>query len=221
MSKTTIRVSVVSDVVCPWCYIGKRRLERAVDQLRDKFDFDIEYLPFELNPQIPESGLEQKSYLTDKFGGENRYEQLTKHVTNIASQEGLTFDYERQKVSPNTRRAHRLIQLAKAEGKQLAVVEAFFKAHFTDGIDLSKQENLIAIASDAGVDPQQVENLLNSDEGAAEVEGMERQLQQLGITGVPFYIIDNKYGLSGAQPSEVFVKAFEEAGQGQGAKAKG
>lgn len=210
MTKPTIKIGVISDIVCPWCYIGKRRLEKAMHKLSDRFDFEVEYFPFELNPQMPAAGLDQKEYLTKKFGGENRYSQLTSHVTEVASQEGLTFDYTSQKRSPNTRNSHRLIQFAKEDGKHLILVEALFKAYFTDGIDLSSNENLLDIAERAGLDKKKVEQLLNSTTGIVEVEMAEQELQRLGITGVPFYIVNDKYGISGAQQSEAFIKAFEE-----------
>jgi predicted DsbA family dithiol-disulfide isomerase len=210
MNKTKIKVGVVSDVVCPWCYIGKRRLENAMHQLSDKYDFEVEYFPFELNPQTPAEGFDQKEYLTNKFGGEERYEKLTGNVTNLATQEGLTFRYDLQKKTPNTRNAHRLIMFAKEDGKHLEMVEAFFKAYFTQGTDLSKIENLISLATNVGLDQAKVEALLKSDVGTVEVEMAEIELQKLGITGVPFYILDNKYGISGAQPSQEFIKAFDD-----------
>jgi predicted DsbA family dithiol-disulfide isomerase len=210
MNKPVIKINVVSDVVCPWCYIGKRRLEKAIDKLSDKYDFDIEYLPFELNPEMPKDGVDQKEYLSKKFGGEVRYKQITEHTASVAASEGLTFSFDRQKVSPNTRNAHRLIQLAKSYEKQGALTEAFFKAYFTDGVDLSNVDNLVAIAKSCGLNEQEVRNLLQSETGTVEVEMTERQLQQLGISGVPFYIIDSKVGISGAQPPEAFIKAFEE-----------
>jgi predicted DsbA family dithiol-disulfide isomerase len=212
MSKPKIKVGVISDVVCPWCYIGKRRLENAINNLSDKFDFDVEYFPFELNPQIPESGFDQKEYLTNKFGGEERYNQITDNTADVAAKEGLMFDFQGQKKSPNTRNAHRLIQFAKEDNKHLQMVEALFKAYFTDGVDLTKTESLVQLAANIGLDKTKIEQFLLSDTGKIEVEMAERELQQLGITGVPFYIIDNKFGISGAQPSESFIKAFEEIG---------
>lgn len=209
MTKPTIKVDIVSDVVCPWCYIGKRRIEKAMDALKDKYDFELEYHPFELNTQLPKEGTDQKAYLAAKFGGEERYRELTGNVKSAAAQEGLAFDFDKQKVMPNTREAHRIIMFAKAEGVQPAVKEAFMKAYFEDGVDLSKKENLIAIAVQAGLAKDKVEALLATDTGLAEVETAERELQKLGISGVPFYIINNKYGVSGAQPSESFIQAFE------------
>jgi predicted DsbA family dithiol-disulfide isomerase len=212
MSKPKIKVDIVSDVVCPWCYIGKRRLERAIDILKDKYDFELEYHPFELNPEMPVEGIDQKKYLTNKFGGEERYQQITTHVTTVAAEEGLKFDFGSQKVSPNTREAHRMIQFAKLEGKQIEAKEAFMKAYFEQGIDLIKKENLIEISVQAGLAKEKIEKLLSTDEGLLEVALAEKELQKLGITGVPFYIINNKYGISGAQPSATFIQAFEEIG---------
>lgn len=209
MSKPKIKVDIVSDVVCPWCYIGKRRIEKAIDALRDRYEFELQYHPFELNPQLPLTGVDQKEHLSKKFGGTERYRQITDHVTRVASDEGLHFDFEKQKVTPNTRPAHSIIQLALQEGKQPVVKEAFMKAYFVDGVDLSKKENLLQIAVHAGLTQSTVEKLLSTDEGLASVAKVEHELQKLGITGVPFYIVNNKYGISGAQPTESFIKAFE------------
>lgn len=212
MPKPKIKVDIVSDVVCPWCYIGKRRIEKAMQALGDKYEFDLEYHPFELNPDMPVEGVDQKTYLSKKFGGTDRYYQLTNHVKTVAAQEGLNFDFEKQKVSPNTREAHRIIQFAKREGKQPAVKEAFMKAYFEEGIDLSKKENLIHVAANAGLSKEKIEKLLSTEEGLAEVALEEKEMQKLGITGVPFYIINNKYGISGAQPSTAFIQALDDIG---------
>ena len=213
MSKPLIKIGVVSDVVCPWCYIGKRRLEKAVEQLKDKIDFEIAYYPFELNPDLPASGVDHKQYLTEKFGGPEAYERLTGNVTRVASTEGLEFNYDRQKISPNTRNAHRLLLLAREHDKQLALAEALFKAYFTDGIDLSKNENLLAIAVAVGLDAEKVKLFLDSNTGTTEVAAAERELQSMGISGVPFFIVNDKYGISGAQSSETLVNAFQNIGK--------
>ena len=210
--KPVIKIDIISDVVCPWCYIGKRRLEKALTQLSDQFDFELEYHPFELNPEMPETGVNQKEYLAKKFGSETKYHQLTNHTTRVAAEEGLQFDFSKQHVSPNTRKAHSIIQASKEEGKQLAMTEAFFKAYFTDGIDLSEKGNLISVAVNAGLQKEKVEELLADNSALAEVAVAEKEWQKLGINGVPFYIINNRYGVSGAQPSETFVKALEEIG---------
>lgn len=205
-----ITVDVVSDVVCPWCYIGKRRLEKAVASLKDEFKFEINYLPFELNPNMPKEGKNQRTYLTAKFGGEARYKQLTENVAKMAAEEGLTFNYENQTKSPNTKDAHRLIWLAKAEGCQPAVKEALLKSYFKDGVDLTVSENLISVVVAAGLDKTKAQSLLDSDEGVVEVEYLEQLNHQRGISGVPFYIVNHKYGISGAQLPEHFVRAFRD-----------
>lgn len=210
MMKAKIKIGVVSDVVCPWCYIGKRRLEKAIHQSSDRFDFEVEYFPFELNPQMPEEGTDYRQYLVGKFGSESKFLQLTNHVKEIAAQEGLEYNMDLQKTSPNTRNAHRIILVAKEDGKQVEVVEALFKAYFTDGVDLSRIDNLIDIAVQAGMERTKIQQLLDSTTGKLEIEMAEKELQDLGITGVPFYIIDNKFAISGAQSAEAFVKAFEE-----------
>jgi predicted DsbA family dithiol-disulfide isomerase len=205
-------VDVVSDVVCPWCYIGKRRLEKAISKLQNEFDFQIEYHPFELNPDMPEAGRNQKEYLANKFGGEDRYHQITAHVTKTAAQEGLHFDFAKQNVSPNTRKAHRLIAFAKQFGLQLPMKEALMSAYFEKGIDLTKDENLITIAAEVGLDKNKATSFLSSNELLSEVKLEEQMNYQRGISGVPFYIINNKYGVSGAQPVDVFIQAFTEIG---------
>jgi predicted DsbA family dithiol-disulfide isomerase len=212
MNKEKIRIGVVSDVVCPWCYIGKRRLEKAMLQSSDRFDFEVEYFPFELNPHMPEKGVDYREYLVNKFGSESKYEQLTSHVKLVAAQDGIGFNMDLQKISPNTRNAHRIILMAKEEGNQGEVVEVLYKAYFTEGVDLSKTENLVTIAAGAGSDRTKVEQLLNSNTGKAEIEMAEKELNDLGITAVPLFIIDNKLAISGAQSVDAFVQAFEEVG---------
>ncbi len=208
-----ITVDVVSDVVCPWCYIGKRRLEKAMIALKDEIEFEVNYLPFELNPSMPKEGKNQREYLTKKFGSDERYEELTANVTRVAAEEGIQFNYSRQQKSLNTRDAHRLIWLAKQEGNQLAVKEALMKAYFENGVDLTQTENLISVVAQAGLDEAKARQLLTSDEGLVEVEYLEQLNQQRGISGVPFYIINNKYGVSGAQPSSSFVGIFKEVSE--------
>jgi predicted DsbA family dithiol-disulfide isomerase len=212
MNKPQIKIEVVSDVVCPWCYIGKRRLEKALNQLKDQFDFDVEYSPFELNPDMPLEGKGQKEYLTQKFGNESKYSQVIGHVTKVAAEEGLNFDFTNQRVSPNTRDAHRIIRFAKSKGNQLEIKEALMKAYFEQGIDLSKKENLAQVAAGAGLGYDEVISLLESEEGRAEVIFAEQMNHRRGVTGVPFYIINNKYGISGAQPAEVFIETLTGIG---------
>jgi predicted DsbA family dithiol-disulfide isomerase len=210
MSKIKIRIDVVSDVVCPWCYIGKRRLENALSRLPENYEVDVNFLPFELNPDMPAAGADHKAYLAKKFGSKERYDQLTQHVVNVAADEGLKFNYEKQTMMPNTLDSHRLIQFAKKFGKQPAMKEALMKAYFEDGVDLTKHENLVAIAEKVGLDRALIQAFIDSDEGASDVKKMEQVNYDRGVSGVPFYIINNKYGVSGAQPSDTFVEILNE-----------
>ena len=210
MNKPKLKVDVISDVVCPWCYIGKRRLEKAIEELKDSLDIEVHYHPFELNTAIPQKGYDHKMYLSEKFGGEERYEQLTDQVTSVAAQEGLRFDYSIQNKLPNTFDIHRIIWFTAKEGKQLQLVEAFFKAYFEKGIDLTLHENLVAIASSNGLDAIKTWELLKGDMGKEEVRAREVVNGKIGVTGVPFYIINDKYAVSGAQPAEVFIEALPD-----------
>lgn len=210
MTKPKIKIDIVSDVVCPWCYIGKRRLEKAVNELKGSFEFDIQYLPFQLNPNIPNEGFTQKDYLTKKFGSTERYEEVTQYVTQIASEEGLRFNFAIQEKSPNTFDCHRIIWWSSKHQKQGEAVEAFFTAYFERGIDLTKRENLISIAVQSGLDKVEVTKFILGDEGSSEVASKEAFTRKIGVSGVPFYIINDKYTISGAQPSEVFRKALPD-----------
>lgn len=210
--KPIIQIDVVSDVVCPWCYIGKRRLEKAMQQLSDRFTFEVSYQPFELNPSIPHTGVDQRTYLVEKFGGDERYETITSHTTGVASEEELAFNFEKQRRMPNTRKAHAIIMASRSSGKQTAATEAFFKAYFTDGIDLSNDDNLVSVAVQAGLEATEVRTWISDPSLTSTVASTEARMQELGISGVPFYIINNKYGVSGAQPSGKFVSVFEDIG---------
>lgn len=209
--KQTIKIDIISDVVCPWCYIGKRRLDKAIEAISDLYNFDIYYHPFELHPELPAGGRNQKEYLEKKFGGEGRYRQLTGNVAGIARMEGLYFDFEKQHVMPNTRKAHVIISGAREHGKQGEVSEAFFESYFSRGIDLSNDENLIAVAITAGLERQQVEAWLADESRVREIEQNEKELASLGIHAVPFFILNDRYGLSGAQATETFISTLREA----------
>jgi predicted DsbA family dithiol-disulfide isomerase len=213
VNKLKIKVDVVSDVVCPWCYIGKRRLERAIQEVSSEVEVEVRHFPFELNANIPATGTDQKQYLGDKFGGTERFEQLTNHVASVARGEGLNFDFDKQNVMPNTLNAHRLIQLAAGSDIQDAVVEAFMKAYFQDGADLSKNENLINIAVAAGMNYDDAKALLEGNSDVTSIRQMEAMSQQRGISGVPFFIINDQYGVSGAQPTDTLASIFREVGK--------
>jgi len=208
--KPVIKIDVVSDVVCPWCYIGKRRLEKAMTMASDKFTFEVTYHPFELNPTTPPSGFNQREYLAEKFGGQERYDSITGHTSGVAAQEGLVMNYDKQVILPNTRKAHAIIFASQSEKAQIEVTEAFFKAYFTDGVDLSKDENLISVAEAAGLDRNIAETAINSQAVIDSISEQEHEIQKLGVRGVPFYIFNSEHGVSGAQAPETFLNVFNE-----------
>lgn len=216
MEKPLINIGVVSDVVCPWCYIGKRRLQQAMAFESDRFQFEVEYFPFELNPHLPEEGTDYRQYLCNKFGSQSKFEEITAHVKHVAAREGIAFNLDKQHNYPNTRNAHRIILMAHETDRQDEVVEAMFRAFFTDGIDLSRKENLIDIAADAGLDREQVALLMQGNTGKTQIEMAEKELRDLGISSVPLFIINNKTTISGAQSVETFTRAFQDmAGVGR------
>ena len=210
--KQTIKIDIISDVVCPWCYIGKRRLDKAIATLNHQYDFKVYYHPFELHPELPANGQNQKEYLAKKFGGESRYRQLTGNVASIAKSEGLEFDFEKQNVMPNTRKAHVIISGATEVGKQVEVSESFFDSYFSRGVDLSVDENLVTVGVNAGLERNQIERWLADESMYTNIEENEKQLSSLGIHSVPFFILNDQYALSGAQPTEAFISVLQEVG---------
>jgi predicted DsbA family dithiol-disulfide isomerase len=208
--KPQIKIDVVSDVVCPWCYIGKRRLEKAIAQLQDDYTVKVNYLPFQLSPDTPTEGENTKERLSAKFGGEDRYFQVLRQVTSVAAEEGLQFNLENQAVSPNTRRLHRLVWYAQQQEKQLPMVEALFKAYFEDAVNLADVENVVSLAEKVGLDATSVRELMTSDRGEQEVEQLLYQNHLMGVSAVPYYIINDKYAVSGAQPTALFLQALPD-----------
>jgi predicted DsbA family dithiol-disulfide isomerase len=209
--KKKIRLDVVSDVICPWCYIGKRRLEKALAELQPEFDVQVSWLPFQLNPDMPAEGVPRAEYRRAKFGSLEKSQALDARVAGEARGEGLEFAFERMQRTPNTFLAHRLIDLAQREGCGEAVVEAVFRAYFLEARDTGDREVLLGIAAAAGLQREAVEAALADEAGAARLAGEERSMRELGISGVPFFIIDRRFGVSGAQPPEALVDAVRQA----------
>lgn len=208
MSRPVLQIEVVSDVVCPWCYIGKRRLEKAIRSRNGKYDFQVSYIPFELNPSTPESGVGYLEHLAEKFGGREHFELLSARVAAVAADEGIVFNQSRQKILPNTGRLHAIIQAAGDE--QPAVMEAFHKAFFSDGVDLSRKENSIEVASAAGMSRSKAEKTWDDAAALAKIRERGRQLSQFGIHSVPYFIINRSTAIIGAQHMHAFVSAFEK-----------
>jgi predicted DsbA family dithiol-disulfide isomerase len=203
----SLALDVISDVICPWCYIGKRRLEKAIVALGERMK--VRWLPFQLNPTMPKEGVLRREYRTKKFGSWERSQELDARLVAVGKEEGIPFAFDRMDRTPNTLDAHRLIWLAGGEGVQDAVVEALFRAYFTEGRDISRRQTLLDVVAGAGLDRNQAETLLEGDEGMDAVKQAEAQARRFRVEGVPFFIINGKITLSGAQQPDAFLEAFK------------
>jgi predicted DsbA family dithiol-disulfide isomerase len=203
-----MKVEIYSDTVCPWCYIGKRRFERAM-RLRPDIEFEVQWLPFELNPDLPSPGVERETYLARKFGDLERVQAMQAQLRELGSSLGLQFRFERTRRMPNTRLSHEVLQYAHGAGAQGAVIEALFKAYFEEGRDIGARPLLVDIGAAAGLDATELASALDSRRHQGEVEALERQAHEWGISGVPTFIFERNYAVSGAQESDVFVQVFD------------
>lgn len=204
---------VVSDLVCPWCYIGKRRLEAAIKELPDGAEASVSWHAFQLNPDMAAEGMDRREYCTQKFGSWERCEEMFAQIAEVGKTVGLRFRFDRQAAIPNTFDAHRVIWLAGLEEAQDEVVEALFRAYFCEGVDLTSRGNLIEVAASAGLAKRRVQEMFDSKEGVAEVQTEEQAVKTLGVSSVPLFIIHDRVAVSGAQPPETLVKAFMQAEQ--------
>ena len=209
-----LRIDVTSDVVCPWCYIGKRHLEAAMAQ-RPDIAFDIRWHPFELNPDLPPEGMLRSDYARRKFGADQSHLQaIFQRVENAAAATGLVLNLGGIKRQPNTLRAHALIEAALGEDgnaeRQNRVVEALFTAFLMQGRDVGDPDTLRAIAASAGMKDHEISHALSDDDAHEAVRAQSEQARHSGIQGVPYFVIGEKYALSGAQPVELFLQAFEQ-----------
>ena len=204
-----MKIEIWSDVVCPWCYIGKRRLERALTEFEHADQVAIAWRSFQLNPEAPRGeAVPTGEYLARRFGPQAA--QMTARVAEIAKGEGLEFDTSRA-LSVNTLDAHRLLHLAADLGMADAAKERLLHAHFMEGADLSDPDTLVALMQEAGADPDRARGVLDGDDYSGDVLSDISEAQALGATGVPFFVIDRKYGISGAQPAETFLQALRAA----------
>ena len=208
-----ILVKAVVDIVCPWCFVGKSNLMNAMEEAKALYDFDVSFLPFQLDPSTPIAGVSRVEYLKNKFGNDERFQAAESMVVKAAQRSGSEIHFEKVAMHINTMDCHRLIWWAGNKGKQVPVISAIYKAYYQDGIDLSKKENLVRIMTDEGFDKAETEKFLASNEGESEVKALIGEAYDLGITGVPFFILNNEVGISGAQPKEVFLEAFAEVAE--------
>jgi predicted DsbA family dithiol-disulfide isomerase len=206
-----LAVDVISDVICPWCYIGKKRLEQAITIFGGQQQVRVRWLPFQLNPTMPKEGISRKEYRIRKFGSWERSLELDAKVVAVGETEGIHFAIDRIDRTPNTVDAHRLIWLADQQGCQTAVVEALFVAYFIEGREISNRQTLIDVVTEAGLKPQLAEAMLNSNEGMNAIKEAEELSRRHNVDGVPFFIINNEITLSGAQRPNAYLDAFREA----------
>ncbi len=214
-----ITIDVVSDVVCPWCYVGSRRLEHAL-ALVPEVEAEIFWRPFQLDPTIPPEGRDRREYMRGKFGSDERIRQLHDNLVQSTLDAGIPFAFEKIKVAANTLDAHRVIRWAGGQGPHLqeAVVKALFKANFEEGRNVGDHAVLTEIAAEAGMDSTVVAALLPTEADRDAVRSEIEQAQRMGISGVPCFLLERKYAVMGAQPSEQLADAIRQVA---GAKARG
>ena len=207
-----MRVDIWSDVMCPFCYIGKRHFEEALKEFKHGGDVEVVWHSFQLDPDArPQPGKDAYTYLAERKGQSVEWSrQAHKHVTEMAVRAGLHYDFDKVVVA-NSYDAHRVLQLAKKYGKGDEMEEQLFRGHFTEGKDVGDHKALTEMATAIGLDAAEVAAVLNSDAYAAEVQADIETAAKLGINGVPFFVINNKYGVSGAQPAGTFVQALDKA----------
>lgn len=203
-----LSIEIYSDVVCPWCYIGKRRLERALEGLGGSVIAQIAWRPFQLNPTMPQNGMDRKEYLEAKFGSLEAFKTLEEHLQEAGRSERIPFAFEKVARTPNTFQAHRLIWYAAQQGCQNEIVDRLFQGYFEEGADIGSTGTLVQLASETGL---QAESFLNSVAGTEEVKAEEAAGHRLGIRGVPYFVLNQTLGVSGAQPADVLIAAIDTA----------
>lgn len=206
----TVKVDIVTDYICPWCYIGKKRFQNAMDKLKDKYKFEINYVPFQLNPDMPAEGQNRKEYRSKKFGSWEKSQSMDAGVVAAGKSEGLVFDYDIVEVTPNTLKAHLLTQSASKFNKHQEISKEIFKAYFSDGKNIGDDIVLLEVAKNAGLNIEdELFKNYQSDENNRLLAETEHSYKLRGVNSVPLFIIGNK-AISGAQPSEAFVEFITE-----------
>lgn len=203
-----LHIDIYSDVICPWCYVGKRRLERALQKVNEPVSPHVAWRPFQLNPTMPVGGIERTAYLKAKFGSLDTFKDMEQRLLEAGASEHIPFAFEKIARTPNTFGAHRLIWYAAQQGCQNEMVDQLFKGYFEEGADIGSIPTLVRLAAQAGLT---AEPFLCSDEGVVEVKADEAVGHRLGIRSVPYFVLNKAQGISGAQPAEVLAAAIEQA----------
>ena len=210
-----VSIEIFSDVVCPWCFIGKRNLEAALLQLTREHEgaknIKINWRSFQLNPQLPSIGISRSEYTSTKFGGTERAAMVYDRVQRSGHEVGLELNFNKIETQPNSSILHALVYAAEMVQRDHDFVESLFKAFFIDGVDLTNRDNIIALATDIGLNETTVDSVLNDGLFMEKIEEDIQEATRLGIQGVPFFIINKSIGLSGAQPPEAIAKAIEQS----------
>ncbi|MEW2429904.1 DsbA family oxidoreductase [Micromonospora sp. NPDC047644] len=209
-----MEIEIYADVICPWCYIGKRRLDEALASYDG--EVTVRYRPFQLDPSPVPQPLPLVQALAGKFGGPERARQMVDHVTQVAAADGLRLDYDRAVIA-NTFDAHRLVSWATDQGRAAEMVEALYQAHFNNGVDVGSREALAALAGEIGLDAADARRFLDSDERVADVAAALAAARDLGITSVPTFVLAGKYAVSGAQEVQTLLAALAEVEQRESA----
>ena len=204
-----LKIDIVSDVVCPWCYIGKRRIENALALVPD-VPVDVHWRPFFLNSWVPREGISRDEYLTAKFGSVDAYKGIAGRVVAAADEEGLSYRPELVKRQPNTIDCHRLIHWAEGKGKSAEMKQRLMELYFRDGGDLTDVNVLVQAAADVGLDAEDIRRRLGTDEDVAQISAQAEEAARKGISGVPTYVLGQKYAVSGAQPPEQLAAAIRK-----------
>ena len=203
------KIDIISDPICPWCYIGKTRLDRALE-LNPNHNFIIEWHPFQLNPTMPKDGMDRREYLEAKFGGQKEAIEVYSNIDKTATETGLSLNFGGIKRTPNTIDAHRLIHWAGIEGRQNSIIDRLFKAYFQEGRDISEHSVLTRIASAAGMDQDVVRSLLKSDADKEDIKARDTDARKRGIQGVPAFVVANEYVIQGAQTIDIWDNIIKE-----------
>jgi predicted DsbA family dithiol-disulfide isomerase len=209
--KKRLQIDIISDVVCPWCYIGKKKLDQALTSLPDDIEIKIDWRPFQLAPEIPDEGSNFKEHLSAKFGSIQQLDSMFQRLKGIGESVGINFQMDAIQTTPNTLKLHALLEEARSTGLQTEFSMKLFKAYFEEGKNLSDPEIVKSIWKEMGWELETFDSIWSDSESKSEIKREIEYYQRNGISGVPFFIIDNQFGVSGAQDSSVFLDFIQKA----------
>ena len=207
-----VKLDIISDPICPWCYVGKTLLDRALESAPDH-PFTIEWHPFQLNPDMPRDGMDRRAYLEGKFGGKDGAIAAYMPLVEMCEKQNIKINLDAIKTTPNTIDAHRLIQWAGIEGRQTAAVSSLFKAYFVDGRDIGTAEVLGDIADGIGLDASVIHRLLATDADVEDIQKRDKAARDMGVSSVPTFVVAGQHAVPGAQQPELWLKVIEELRQ--------